>query len=489
MRSWLAPEADKIKWDDSELFASRLSRTLPLQAAVNMSRANSLERKSQQSQSFDRSTLHDSEPQARTSHVEKEKGDTEASAIPPEVAYQRHAADDYPDGGLQAWLVVLGAASVTFSTFGYVNAWGEFQDYYEDIVLRNKSPSTIAWIGSVQYSLVFLPALIVGRLFDIGYFKGPLFAASTILVVCTFLVAECKEYWHFLLCQGFGVGISCGLIFGPTMGVIAHWFKKKRSTAMGVVAFGSSMGGTVFPIAFRNLNIAVGFKWTMRIIGFILIFTLGIANLTLKRRLPPVHVSGGLLNLKQFKSPAYSIYTAAGFIGFLGLYTVLTFINASAPSQGVSGDLSFYLVSIANAGSTVGRLASGIIADRVGAMTVMAPATLLAGALTFAWPFVSGKGGVVAIALLYGATSGAYVGLLAVPMMALGESADVGRRTGMYMTILAFGAVAGPPISGAIIDAHGYKAVGIYAGSVIMVAVVLLTTARWFVLRSWRGKV
>ena len=50
-------------------------------------------------------------------------------------------------------------------------------------------------------------------------------------------------------------------------------------------------------------------------------------------------------------------------------------------------------------------------------------------------------------------------------MIAFGETGDVGRRTGMYFTILCFGAVAGPPISGAISTATGsYKAVGIYAG-------------------------
>jgi len=30
--------------------------------------------------------------------------------------------DDYPDGGLRAWLVVLGAACTSFSTGGYVNS-------------------------------------------------------------------------------------------------------------------------------------------------------------------------------------------------------------------------------------------------------------------------------------------------------------------------------------------------------------------------------
>lgn len=32
-------------------------------------------------------------------------------------------------------------------------------------------------------------------------------------------------------------------------------------------------------------------------------------------------VSGGLFNAKQFKSPAYTIYTVSGLIMLLGVYT------------------------------------------------------------------------------------------------------------------------------------------------------------------------
>ena len=46
---------------------------------------------------------------------------------------------------------------------------------------------------------------------------------------------------------------------------------------------------------------------------------------------------------------------------------VLTFIDSSAHSQGVSGHVSSYLVAIVNAGSGVGRVSCGFIADRVGA--------------------------------------------------------------------------------------------------------------------------
>lgn len=54
---------------------------------------------------------------------------------------------------------------------------------------------------------------------------------------------------------------------------------------------------------------------------------------------------------------------------------------------------------------------------------------------------------------------------LASPLIAMGGTHDVGLRLGMFFTVLAFGALAGPPISGAINQSTGnFKAVGYYAG-------------------------
>ena len=49
------------------------------------------------------------------------------------------------------------------------------------------------------------------------------------------------------------------MIFGPAMGIISHWFKKRRGVALGLTATGSSIGGTIFPIATKRLINEVGF--------------------------------------------------------------------------------------------------------------------------------------------------------------------------------------------------------------------------------------
>ena len=59
---------------------------------------------------------------------------------------------------------------------------------------------------------MFMPGLVLGRLFDMGYLRIPVFLASVLLVVCTFLTAECTEFWQFLLCQGFGIGVRSLLL-------------------------------------------------------------------------------------------------------------------------------------------------------------------------------------------------------------------------------------------------------------------------------------
>ncbi|KAG8734989.1 hypothetical protein FRC11_003522, partial [Ceratobasidium sp. 423] len=331
-----------------------------------------------------------------------------------------------------------------------------FQSYYHETILANVSPSAISWIGSIQYALVFFPGLVVGRLFDLGYFRIPQIAASILLVAGTFLTAECKEYWQFLICQGIGVGLASGFLFGPAIAVVSHWFRKRRGLAFGVIASGASIGGTVIPIAVRKLIPMIGFKWSMRVIGFIELLVLGTSILALRRRLPGRKASGGLLNLNSFLHIPYSLYVLAAVVSFLGLYTVLTYLEVyGREGLGLPQEFTIYLIPIANAASLVGRVGSGYVTDKLGPLNTLIPSTLVAGICTFIWPFARTKGTLIAVSCIYGIACGTFVGMLPAPVAKMGSMEDVGRRTGMLMTIAATGALAGPPISGAILGKTG----------------------------------
>ena len=67
--------------------------------------------------------------------------------------------------------------------------------------------------------------------------------------------------------------------------------------------------------------------------------------------------------------------------------------------------------------------------------------------------------------ILYGISSGAFVALTSSPVIRMGEISSVGERTGLLFSFMALGALAGPPISGAIRTSAGnWEYVGYYAG-------------------------
>jgi len=71
--------------------------------------------------------------------------------------------------------------------------------------------------------------------------------------------------------------------------------------------------------------------------------------------------------------------------------------------------------------------------------------------------------------------------------MEMSNMDDVGRLTGMFLSCLSVGALIGPPISGAIADATGgYKAVGCYAGSCVLVSLGMLCLTRHLLLKGGR---
>lgn len=67
----------------------------------------------------------------------------------------------YPDGGLQAWLVVLGSWACMIPSMGLLNTMAVLQARLSENELRNLPESTIGWIlSSYAFFLYFCGAQV-----------------------------------------------------------------------------------------------------------------------------------------------------------------------------------------------------------------------------------------------------------------------------------------------------------------------------------------
>jgi hypothetical protein len=70
------------------------------------------------------------------------------------------------EGGTEAWLTLLGSFLVYYSSYGALNSFGFFQDYYQNDFLRSTSPSTISFVGTLQIALMNCLATVSGAICD-----------------------------------------------------------------------------------------------------------------------------------------------------------------------------------------------------------------------------------------------------------------------------------------------------------------------------------
>lgn len=328
----------------------------------------------------------------------------------------------------RAWLVITGASTCLFCTVGFLNSFGVFEEYYASAQLSQSSQSTIAWLGAVAIFFLFSISVVSGAILDIFGPSLMCWAGAIGTVFSIMMTSLCKEFYQFLLAQGILLGISMALITWPMLALVGKWINaENRGAALGIVLAGSSLGGVIWPIAINKLLNAkgVGFPWTMRIVGFIMIPCFGFACLVAKlppavapadgeqkdkdggETAPPVkEVDRKAEAVTLFKKPALQLLSLAMFITYFGMFSPFFYTTSYAVAKGFPSSFAFYTVSIVNGASFFGRVIPGIVADKYGKFNCCIVATLLSGLIALCWTKVDSVAGLGVWSAAYGFASG-----------------------------------------------------------------------------------
>ncbi|RDW56590.1 MFS transporter-9 [Coleophoma crateriformis] len=384
-----------------------------------------------------------------------------------------------PEEGVAGWLCVVGSSIGLFCTFGFLNAIGVFQTYYETNTLRAYDPSTISWIFALQLCLIWIPGPIFGRILD-SYGPKPILIPCSILCVFSLCMTSlCTQYYQIILAQGLGFGLGACGIFTTCFVCPGQWFERRRGLALGIVTSGSSLGGVIFPFFVAQLIPQVGFNGTVRYTALFIGILLLIACCLVNSRMPRKPFPKDLLwfDFKLFADKSFALYTIGAFLVMWGLWAPFDYLPSMAQKAGFSPSLSIYLISILNAASVPGRILPGHLADKFGYFNTMTIVCLLAGisiiALWIPFDYSPSHAGIIIFAAVYGFLSGAFISLIMPCAAKSGSLQTLGQRFGTFQGVIAFSCLTGLPISGAILNTQG----GFYLGLQFFSAVAMVVGA------------
>jgi MFS family permease len=421
----------------------------------------------------------------------------ELGVVEAETYSLQEANEIPPDGGTRAWLQVIGCIFMFFNVWGFTFAFGSFANYYKVTYIPNTSESAISWIGSIQAALLVTMGVVTGQLFDRGFFTSLIYTGAFLCIFAVTILSLCTEFYQILLAQGVCVGLGAGMVFTPSMALIARSFKQRRAIAMGVVACGAPTGGILYTLMFEQLIPKVGFSWTVRIMGFVVIALFALAlPLLLWRSTNLGDIGKGttrkLVDYAAFTDLPFWGYALSTSFLFMGYLVPFYFIPSFAAVQlGSTQSVALYALITSQAASVPGRLMVATCAHKFGIMICWVICAGASAMVCLVWAGIDSMGGFFAFCALYGFFSGPLIPLpTSIFPVVCPDTRLLGARLGMAQLFSAVANLIGPPVAGALLgvrkgsareDRHHYLGVQLWAGLVMLVG-TCLTCGLWVIL-------
>lgn len=324
---------------------------------------------------------------------------------------------EVPDGGY-GWVVCGCQFALNFCTWGSNAGYAVYLAHYlSNDTFKGGTKEGYAAIGGLAFGSGFLFA------FFVNYFMIKTSARVSIAVGITLqgsamlLAAFSTKLWQIFMTQG--VMASFGMAFTsiPATVIVAPWFRKKRTLALGIGAAGSGMGGVMFNLAMQKIIEVKSLRWAL-ITQCIIYSSIGcIACLLVRTRQDVVNKSSNSAP-KYFEFSLFKyllvwyliLYVSCTMLGYVVFLYSLSDFTVSLGYSASQGSIVSCMISL---GGFVGRPIVGQVADMFGPVTVGIVVHLIVGILSYAmWIPCRNFATAVAFALLTGALMGSIWPLL-----------------------------------------------------------------------------
>ncbi len=408
---------------------------------------------------------------------------------------------DFPEGGLKAWLCVLGSFLGLTNVFGIVNSSSAIEAYISKHQLADFSASAVGWVFSIYLFISMICGVFAGHLFDVHGPRIFIFAGTILTFAGVFAMGSCTTLVQFIFAFGLVAGLGSAVQMSAIVGILSHYFNRKRGIAIGLATVGGSFGGTIFPIMLRRLYSEVGFTWAIRIYAFVLAFFNIGALVLVSPRFPPRRTPSdkqgtfvqraknyfcNIVDFKALKDPEFLFCAIGVALSEIFLMCSITYYSSFAIFVGKSESTAYLLITVMNAVGIVARIVAGYLSDKLGRYNLMIVMVFAASlfCLIIWLPFGHHTGGLYAFSVAYGIASPAVLSLAPLCVGQISKVEDFGKRYATCYSVVAIGLLIGIPISGVFIGSdptnENYTNFIIFISVIGIVCTICMATSRFY---------
>jgi MFS family permease len=389
-------------------------------------------------------------------------------------------------GLFYGWVVLAAAVVVVAIGHGALFSLGVFLRPLEESMRWSRS--AISVIALVNWLAMGAGSFFWGALSDRFGSRAVTVAGGFLLGVSLVLSSQAAALWHIALTFGVGVGFASGAFLAPLSATATKWFTTNRGLAVGIVSAGGGVGMLAISPLARWLTSAYDWRVAMIVLGDLAwLVTIPIA-LVIKNApadMGTTAMGGTAAPQRDFstgqvlRAPQFWAIALTHFACCAAHAGPIFHMVTHAMDQGVAAMMAATVLGVSGLSSIAGRIACGLIADRIGAKPTLVAGLGLQAAMIVSYLFTRDAGSFYLAAVFFGLSYGGVMPLYALVTREYFGEKVMGTAYGAVFLISTLGMGLGSWAGGVIHDTLGTYA-WLFIGSAAIggMAMVLALTFR-----------
>ena len=381
--------------------------------------------------------------------------------------------------------VVLGAAFVIVTmAIGTLFALAVFLKPLEDSM--GWARSSVSAIALMNWIAMGIGSFVSGYLSDRFGTRRVVLCGGLLVGGGLILSGRVEALWQLYVTFGLLVGLGVSCFYVPLTVTAIRWFEDRRGLAASIVSSGNGLGTLALaPLSSWLINV---YDWRTAFLILGEIALLVVISMALLLRPAPATAASAALAAAGGPGPSPSTLWTSWPFWAIALTHFACCAAHSGPifhmvthamEQGVPALAAAGALGISGLTSILGRVGTGIIADRVGAKPTLIAGLILQAVTIFLYLFPSNPGTLYTLAMIFGVGYGSVMPLYAVVTREYFGERAMGTAYGGVFFISSLGMGVGSYAGGIIHDVLGsYLWLFLGSGAIATMAIVLAISLR-----------